>query len=174
MQKYIKTNRLEISAMVKRDLPDLNSLLSSLKLRELSGLQMPVDDTNRMLALTLLAGDEFIFVIRLITTGELIGLIGFYKCYQPDFSVSTGFRELGYLLAENMWGNGYMTEVGDKLINEFFKDTNYKYLCAGIMPNNHRSQRVLTKLKFVQSLQPDELTSDQFGPKELYFQRTAE
>ncbi len=35
MQKYIKTNRLEISAMVKRDLPDLNSLLSSLKLRNL-------------------------------------------------------------------------------------------------------------------------------------------
>lgn len=52
---------------------------------------MPVDDTNRMLALTLLAGDEFIFVIRLITTGELIGLIGFYKCYQPDFPFPLAF-----------------------------------------------------------------------------------
>lgn len=173
MQKKYKTNRLELSQLEKQDLPELNQLLSDDQLTQASGLQLPENETQRLVALSVLVGDEFIYLIRLVQTRQLIGVIGFYQCYQPDFEVSHQYRELGYLLARNSWGNGYMTEAGDRLINELFATTSYQYVCAGVAPTNQRSQHVLTRLKLIPNHRPRMLATTQFADDELYFQRSA-
>lgn len=170
MQKKYKTNRLELSQLTKQDLLELNRLLSDDQLTKASGLQLPDNESQRLLALALLVGTQFIYLIRLLQTNQLIGIIGFYQCYQPNFSVSHKYRELGYLLSKDSWGNGYVFEAGIKLINELFARTNYQYVCAGVMPDNQRSQRVLLKLGLQQTTRPKEIAMGQFEADELYFQ----
>ncbi|WP_137597245.1 GNAT family N-acetyltransferase [Paucilactobacillus kaifaensis] len=174
MQKKYKTNRLDLSQLTDQDLPELNQLLNDDQLMQASGLQLPNDKEQRLLALSLLVGDQFIYLIRLIQTNELIGVIGFYQCYRLDFSVSTKYRELGYLLSKDYWSNGYMPEAGNRLINEIIDSTNYEYICAGVMPDNLRSARVLIKLGLQQTIRPLDLAAEQFEDGELYFQLPTE
>ncbi|KIS02796.1 GNAT family N-acetyltransferase [Paucilactobacillus wasatchensis] len=171
MQIQYKTNRLRITRLQRTDLNALNQLLSDPIIRDLSGLQLPADNAQRLLALSMVTPEPYIFVLKLVGTDELIGMFGFYQCYRADFMISAHYRELGYLLGQKWWGNGYVAEAGNKLISDFFATTQYRYLCAGVMANNHRSQRVLTKLGLKQTSHPTELAASQFNDLEQYYQR---
>ncbi|WP_164870807.1 GNAT family N-acetyltransferase [Mesobaculum littorinae] len=59
--------------------------------------------------------------------------------------------ELGYWLARDAWGMGYLTEAGDHLVDAWFARRGAAPLVAGYLPGNDRSAHVLTKLGFVQS-----------------------
>ncbi len=70
-----------------------------------------------------------------IDDGELAGII----------SLDT---ELGYWLAEDRWGRGYMTEAGHAVIAWHFADPDAGDIPSGYFVANARSGRVLSKLGF--------------------------
>lgn len=57
-------------------------------------------------------------------------------------------KEIGYSLAEDKWGNGYMTEACREVLRFAFEELglNLVAICTG--PNNLRSQRVIRKCGF--------------------------
>ena len=86
-----------------------------------------------------------VWSIREKTTGRIIGNIGL----EPDRRrEDVNSRELGYSLAEDCWGKGYMTEAANAVMDYAFEDLGLVVMgiCTG--PENKRSQRVIAKCGF--------------------------
>ena len=86
-----------------------------------------------------------VWSIREKETGRVIGNIGL----EPDRRrEDVNSRELGYSLAEDCWGRGYMTEAANAVIDYAFEDLELVVMgiCTG--PENKRSQRVIEKCGF--------------------------
>ncbi len=58
-------------------------------------------------------------------------------------------RELGYWLAQEAWGQGYATEAGQAVLDHHFTTTDADITKSSHFVKNTASQRVLTKLGFV-------------------------
>ena len=56
---------------------------------------------------------------------------------------------LGYWLKEECWGQGFMTEAVQSVLNHGFTQMNLHLITANCYPHNQRSQRVLEKNGFV-------------------------
>jgi len=58
-------------------------------------------------------------------------------------------RMLGYWLKEECWGQGFMTEAVQSVLNYGFIQMNLHLITANCYPHNQRSQRVLEKNGFI-------------------------
>lgn len=86
-----------------------------------------------------------VWAIREKETGKVIGSIGL----EPDRRrEDVNSRELGYSLAKESWGKGYMTEAAKAVIDYAFEDLDLVVLAICTGPDNRRSQRVIEKCGF--------------------------
>lgn len=76
---------------------------------------------------------------------EIIGTINF----NTFFRGAAHFCYVGYSLAENEQGKGYMTEGLKVAIDYVFQELQFHRVMANYMPHNQRSGNVLKKLGFV-------------------------
>ena len=86
-----------------------------------------------------------VWCIREKESGRVVGNIGL----EPDRRrEDVNSRELGYSLAQDCWGKGYMTEAANAVIDYAFEDLELVVMgiCTG--PDNKRSQRVIEKCGF--------------------------
>ena len=73
-------------------------------------------------------------------------LIGTATLFQPDF---TNHRvELGYALGRRYWGQGYMGEALDAVLNYAFSELEMHRIEADVDPRNASSIRMLERLGF--------------------------
>lgn len=87
-----------------------------------------------------------VWSIREKATGRVVGNIGL----EPDrHREDVNSMEVGYSLAEDCWGKGYMTEACKAVIDYAFREFGLVIIgiCTG--PDNVRSQRVIEKCGFV-------------------------
>lgn len=87
-----------------------------------------------------------VWSIREKATGRVVGNIGL----EPDRRrEDVNSMEVGYSLAEDCWGKGYMTEACKAVIDYAFREFGLVIIgiCTG--PDNVRSQRVIEKCGFV-------------------------
>ena len=75
---------------------------------------------------------------------RLIGTCGLHS-----FNLTNNSAEVGCMLARSAWGQGYMQESLDKVMQFAVCDRNITLLQADIDPLNHRSIRLFSKLGFV-------------------------
>lgn len=54
--------------------------------------------------------------------------------------------ELGYVLARKYWGNGYMCEAANKVLEYMFTECNFDIITARHLSLNPKSGRVMQKL----------------------------
>lgn len=86
-----------------------------------------------------------VWAIREKETGKVIGSIGL----EPDRRrEDVNSREMGYSLAKESWGKGYMTEAAKAVIDYAFSDLDLVVLSICTSPTNKRSQRVIEKCGF--------------------------
>lgn len=86
-----------------------------------------------------------VWAIREKATGRVIGSISL----DPDRRrEGVNSRELGYSLAEDCWGKGYMTEAAKAVIDYGFSKLELAVLAICTGPENKRSQRVIEKCGF--------------------------
>ncbi|WP_062269801.1 GNAT family N-acetyltransferase [Endozoicomonas arenosclerae] len=75
---------------------------------------------------------------------EIIGLCNFNNVVHGVFQAC----HLGYSVAENYQGKGYMKEVVSAGINHMFDEVGLHRIMANYIPDNHRSAALLRKLGF--------------------------
>jgi ribosomal-protein-alanine N-acetyltransferase len=75
----------------------------------------------------------------------IIGIINFTQFSRGPFYACA----VGYSLAENKQGKGYMQEALSAAIKHIFEALNYHRIMANYMPRNQRSGNLLRKLGFV-------------------------
>lgn len=76
---------------------------------------------------------------------EVIGIINFTQFYRSPFQACV----VGYSLAQNKQGKGYMQEALKASIEYVFETLNFHRIVANYMPRNQRSGNLLKKLGFV-------------------------
>jgi RimJ/RimL family protein N-acetyltransferase len=88
-------------------------------------------------------GKSVIFVIESKDSGEVLGDCGMHngesRCQRA---------EIGYCLARQHWGRGYMTEAVDALIEYGFNKVGLRRIEAGIDPRNVPSIHLAERLGF--------------------------
>lgn len=86
-----------------------------------------------------------VWAIREKETGRVIGSIGL----EPDRRrEDVKSLEMGYSLAEESWGKGYMTEAALAVMDYAFTELGLVVLAICTGPENRRSQRVIEKCGF--------------------------
>jgi ribosomal-protein-alanine N-acetyltransferase len=86
-----------------------------------------------------------LFIYTLDNPREIIGTANFNNIIRGV----AHFCSLGYGLAENQQGKGYMTEALKAATQYVFQDLNMHRIVANYMPHNRRSANVLRRLGFV-------------------------
>jgi RimJ/RimL family protein N-acetyltransferase len=76
------------------------------------------------------------------SSGAVVGSCGFARPHD------TTEIELGYLFAQNAWGNGYATEIAEAATAYGFKKLGFREIIAMTDVENTASQKVLEKIGF--------------------------
>lgn len=144
--KNIKTKRLLLRNWQMTDLEDLYKFASVPGVGEGAGWEhhKTLEDSKEFLEM--LIRFKTVFCIEL--DGRAIGSFDFsWDKYKKDFI------SIGYSMAKDCWGNGYMTEAANAILNYFRENYGVHKFCARTFPNNFRSQKLLERLgfKFVSS-----------------------
>lgn len=103
-----------------------------------------VDDSLNIIKTVFSKRETYAIVMNNIPIG-CVGLL-----FHPDTNHwwGEGACELGYWIAEEFWGNGYVVEASKAIIKRAFDDLNVTQIYASYRIENSQSKRVLEKLGF--------------------------
>ena len=142
--KAIETERLFLREWQKNDVRDLFDIMKNPLV--INGGWKPHSSINTSIGIL----NEYIesnerWAIELKDTGKVIGSIRVY----PDNNRGKYFaKTISYVLSEDYWGNGYMTEAIKRMIKYLFEKLNIDLLSAFHYPDNDKSQKVLERCGF--------------------------
>jgi RimJ/RimL family protein N-acetyltransferase len=112
------------------------------------------------------AGKALQFVITTKATGKAIG-----TCLLFHFDDTAASAELGYVLGQAHWGQGYMREALTILINFAFDQMSLHSLDATVDVRNVRSIGLLLRLRFADAELPHQHENTKGEPIELKIYR---
>ena len=132
----------------REDAPDLAAALSNPKiLRNLrDGLPYPYTEQDALDYIdSMLAADPHdTFAYAIEVDGRAVGSIGAFR----QGNIHSRTAELGYYLAEPLWGQGVMTDAVTQLCGKLFAETDLLRIFAEPFRENTGSRRVLEKSGF--------------------------
>lgn len=142
---YIETSRLLLRPFVEADLPDFYAYAKVPDVGEWAGWAHhgSIEESSRV-----------------------VGSLGIeeYHCPLPKEYDALQGRELGYVLAKDKWGQGYMSEAVRAVIDYCFSTLNLDFLVCAHFARNERSKRVIQKAGF--RLMGHDVYVTRYGTKE--------
>lgn len=142
----IQTARLLLRPMTEADVPAVYAYARHPAVGPNAGWkphQSPLE--TKSLLQTVFLGRRTVWGIVLRENNRLVGSIGL----TPDPARKNGrVRMLGYSLAAECWGRGYMTEAARAVLAHGFGTLSLELISATCFPDNIRSRRVLEKCGF--------------------------
>ena len=139
------TRRLDLSAVRKEDEPALRTMQANPAVMRYvceAGVRTAAETTQSVAAMVEQwdrAGFGY-FLLRLRTSGEPVGYAGF----RPMDSSSN--VEIGYVIDEPYWGQGFATEAGKQLLDYGFRVLKFPSLWATVDKEHKKSQDVTARL----------------------------
>jgi [ribosomal protein S5]-alanine N-acetyltransferase len=86
-------------------------------------------------------GTKALWGLELKSTGKLVGTIDFVTIQERHRKA-----EIGYVLSEECWGKGYMTEAARRIISFGFEELQLERIQARCFVENEGSARVMEKV----------------------------
>ncbi len=141
----LETERLLLRFFEAGDAEDVFSYAQSENVGPMAGwaAHKSLEDSQRAVEMFRRDGDVWAVVEK--KSGCVIGSVGLHK--QGRRSVK-GARELGYVLGEKYWGQGYATEACGAVLSYAFRELKSPVVSVGHFPFNQRSKNVIQKLGF--------------------------
>ena len=142
--KAIETERLFLREWQKNDVRDLFDIMKNPSV--INGGWKPHSSINTSVRIL----NEYIesnerWAVELKDTGKVIGSIRVY----PDNNRGKFFaKTINYVLSEDYWGNGYMTEAVKRIIEYLFEKLDIDLISAFHYPDNDKSKKVLERCGF--------------------------
>jgi RimJ/RimL family protein N-acetyltransferase len=106
---------------------------------DLSTVALMLASVRRLLA----SGESLEWAIALNDGGEVIGTCGLHS-----FDAATRSAEVGCLLRQSAWGNGYVPEAIGLLTAYAAAELGLEHLLADVDPENGRAQRMFARLGY--------------------------
>lgn len=142
--KTLETLRLVLRKWRINDAGDLFNIMKNSSV--IMGGWKPHSDINISIEVLneYLQSDER-WAVELKDSGKVIGGIRVY----PDNNRGKFYaKSINYVLSEDYWGNGYMTEAIKRIIKYLFEEVNIDLLSAFHYPDNIKSKKVLENCGF--------------------------
>lgn len=142
----IETKRLLLRAWSSEDADDLFAYAKNPNVGPHGGWKPHESvEESKVIIRDLFLGKYSCWAIVERNSGKVIGSIGF----EPDTKRNEPTcMELGYALAEEHWGKGYMTEAAEAAIRHGFSKMGLSMIAIYRDPRNQRSGRVIDKSGF--------------------------
>lgn len=147
MNKKIYTTRLKLRPFVPADLTGLRAIVENKEIAEMASFRVATNAFESDYFLRQLMQPN-IWAMTLKQTSEVIGSIGLYPVVGDNHERDPLKLELGYMVNQDFWGYGYMTEAVQSILNHSFHE-NYAYVVlASTYAENKRSAAILEHLSF--------------------------
>lgn len=147
----LETERLILREWKLSDADDLFEYASVPGVGECAGWPHHKDFDESFGRVQKFINERHTFAIVYKENNKVIGSLGIeeYKLEEKltEFYDYKG-REIGYVLSEDYWGHGLMTEAVKKVIDYCFQKLDYDFLLCGHFDWNDRSRRVIEKCGF--------------------------
>jgi len=144
----IKTERLTLRKLEKNNVEEMFKIFSNEKIMQYYG-RFPMTEITEAKALICKFSQSFEsneairWGIELNDRNIFIGTCGFHNWKKPHSRA-----EIGYELAEEHWGYGYMKEAVNAIIKYGFEQIELNRIEAVVYPENIASEGLLKKLGF--------------------------
>jgi ribosomal-protein-alanine N-acetyltransferase len=149
-QVILETPRLILRPWKLSDLSDFYRYASSPKVGPMAGWKPHESEEDSRAILERFIEGQKTFAIVHRETGRVIGSIGIEAYDEESFAelAESKCRELGFVLAEEYWGQGLMPEAGEAVVAYLFSDFGLDLILCGHFARNKQSARVQEKLGF--------------------------
>lgn len=146
--EVLETERLILRNWEVSDSQDLYEYAQSELVGPSAGWKPHINESESIEIIKMFMEANDVYAIELKLDRKIIGSIGMHKrC--PDEKLShLNQREIGYVLNPKYWGNGFIPEAVNYLINYCFEDMNLDVLWCGHFDFNSKSKRVNEKCGF--------------------------
>ena len=147
MQK-LTTKRLILRDWKESDSSDLYEYAKSDLVGPNAGWNTHKDENESKRIIKMFIENDDSYAIVLKSENKVIGSIGLHN-RMPDEKISNlQQKEIGYVLNPKYWGNEYIPEAVNYLINYGFNDLNLDLIWCGHYDFNNKSKRVNEKCGF--------------------------
>ena len=146
--KEIITKRLIIRPWKVEDSSDLYEYAKSELVGPSAGWKPHKSEEESKEIVNMFIEDDESYAIVLKSENKVIGSIGLHD-NKPDIDLQDlEQREIGYVLNPKYWGNGYMPEAVNAIIDYGFNKINLELIWCGHYDFNNNSKRVVEKCGF--------------------------
>ena len=142
----LESERLILRAFTEQDTDDLYRYAVDPDVGPRAGWK-PHESREESLAIVRMFIEEgIVYAIERKSDHRVIGSIGLHH---DKWRNLTDVRMIGYVLAQDCWGNGYMTEAVKRLLQFGFEELHLRLMSISHYTFNKRSRRVIEKCGFV-------------------------
>lgn len=144
----LHTKRLTLRAFRQEDLIDFNRYASVDGVGQPAGWKPHESIEESQEILNLFIEDKK--TLAVIYEGRVVGSLGIEPGRELKYPIliAKKFKELGYVLAKDCWGQGLMPEAVKEVLRFLFEDLNLDYVLGSYFTFNKRSARVFEKNGF--------------------------
>jgi len=138
----MSTQRLQISHLVEADLNDAVTLYTNHKVRRYLGGVITQEKAFVRLRESMQSADEYIFVVRLRVTDELLGLVYVHPYHEE------GEYEVSWMFLPQHWSNGYARESVTALLGYCKEKLKLRCVVSETQVANEPSRRLIEGLGY--------------------------
>ncbi len=144
--QHIESERLILRDFREMDADDLYRYASDPEIGPPAGWKPHASRAESLAIIRMFLADDNVWAIERKSDGRVIGSLGLHKDKWRNLPDA---RMFGYVLAQDCWGHGYMTEAVRRAMSYGFLDLNLQLMSVSHYTFNDRSRRVIEKCGFV-------------------------
>lgn len=145
--KTIETERLILRPLKIEDAQDLFKYAKKPNIGPMAGWKPHKTIADSIKILKLLMTEQEVWAITIKPSDKLVGTIGLHV--RNFINALEDKREIGYVLDDDYWGNGYTPEAVRAVLAFAFYDEGMSQVVCGHIAENKQSKRVIEKCGFV-------------------------
>ncbi|TPR36975.1 GNAT family N-acetyltransferase [Apilactobacillus micheneri] len=143
----INLGEIKLDTLNPNDFKDYWEMIANDQVAKKTGFEPVKDESKAKMIFQSENEDHVTFVIRLVDSGKVIGLINLFPEIGENFEPVYDNLELGYFMNNNYQKRGYMTKALSAVLENFDEAS---LIEATVNQNNEPSMKVLNKLGFHQ------------------------
>lgn len=141
----LETERLILRQWTLDDLDDFYEYSKNPQVGPSAGWPVHKDKEFTLKILKSFIEEEQVWAIEYKENGKVIGSLGTHNDYKRK---GINGKMIGYVLSEDYWGQGLMTEAVNRVLKHLFVDKELDVVSCYHYPFNLRSKRVIEKSGF--------------------------
>ncbi|XPV69816.1 MAG: GNAT family N-acetyltransferase [Halarcobacter sp.] len=153
----IETKRLLLRNWVTSDYKDLYEYGKNKLVGPNAGWPVHKSENDSKKIIEMFIKDDDVLAIVLKSENKVIGTIGLHLCLSDENCIKLNQKEIGFALNPDYWGNGYIPEAVNGLLEIGFKKMNLDLIWCSHFEENEKSKRVNEKCGFYYKFKKEKL-----------------